>query len=827
MSDLLSQRLAFGAPGAEPRWTHGDKDAVGTAYNAGSRVWFTLRDGILTEAYYPTVDRPQLRDAQLLITDGASFFHEEKRDLVSRTEPLGRQGLAYRVTNRDPHGRYSVIKQVITDPHLPCVLQHVALEGDPAVLGTLRLYLLVAPHLEVGGRGNNGSVVEVAGRRVLAAEKNGRWLAVAATIPFSRLSCGYVGASDGWTDLAADLRMDWEFEAARDGNIALTGELDAALGRDGASGFTWGIAFGDSLQSAATTLFQALGTPFERSRTRFLEQWDRGARGAADLAHLCSDAGNLYRHSVSVLLAHEDKTFLGALIASLSIPWGEAKGDEDEGGYHLVWTRDMVNSATGLLAAGNASTPLRALIYLAVAQQPDGGFPQNFWIDGRPYWTGIQLDEVAFPILLAWRLHRAEALDGFDPYPMVRRAAAFLIRNGPATQQERWEEASGYSPSTLASNIAALTCAAGFAQEHGEPELAVFLHEYADFLETHVEPWTVTDQGEVLPGVRRHYIRIHPVAVDDFKPDEDPNRGLLRIVNRPARSPAVFPARNIVDAGFLELVRYGIRRPGDALIEDSLRVVDAVLRVDTPYGPAWRRYNHDGYGQGADGGPFHGSGVGRAWPLLTGERGHYELAAGRDAASFLRALEGFACRGGLLPEQVWDEADRPDQRLFFGRSTGAVMPLMWAHAEYIKLLRSVRDGAVFDAVPEVAQRHLGPRRGRGRLEVWKPNCRPREVRADHVLRVQAPFPFQLRWTRDEWKTAHDTDSTATAIGIEYVDLTPEAGQRAPFRFTFRRAEAWEGRDHEVRVVGIQAAGARVVALPPEADGSPTLPAHAS
>lgn len=798
MSEQRSGRVAFGAPGAEPRWSHGDKDAVGTAYSAGSRVWFTIRDGILTEAYYPTVDRPQLRDAQLLVTDGTTFFHEEKRDLVSRTEPLGRNGLAYRVTNRDPEGRYSLVKEVLSDPHLPCVLQRVQLTGDPAFLRTLRMYVLAAPHLEVGGRGNNGRIVEVAGHRILAAEKNGRWVAVAATVPFSRLSCGYVGASDGWTDLAENLRMDWEFDSAPNGNIALTGELD--LGD--ATEFVWGVAFGDSLQSAGTSLLQALSTPFEASRSRFLEQWDRASRGAADLAPLSGDDGNLYRHSVCVLLAHEDKTFPGALIASLSIPWGEAKGDEDEGGYHLVWTRDMVNSATGLLAAGNSATPLRALIYLAVAQQPDGGFPQNFWIDGRPYWTGIQLDEVAFPILLAWRLHQANALADFDPYPMVRRAAAYLIRHGPATEQERWEEASGYSPSTLASNIAALTCAACFARERGEPQLALYLHQYADFLEGHVEAWTVTDQGELLAGVPRHYIRIHPVDVGQHEPDENPNHGLLTLANGPHGASSIFPARNIVDAGFLELVRYGIRRPGDPLIEDSLRVVDSVLRVETAVGSCWRRYNHDGYGQRTDGGPFLGSGVGRAWPLLTGERAHYDLAAGRNPESLLRAMEAFACRAGLLPEQVWDEADRPEQGLHSGRSTGAVMPLMWAHAEYIKLLRSLRDGIAFDYIPAVGDRYLGARKECYALEIWKPNRRVREIRSDRVLRIQAPAPFRLRWSRDEWETVHDVDSTVTGIGIEFVDIVPVRGQTAPFRFTFCWSTGWEGRDYEVALKAV-------------------------
>src|SRR5208283_1688585 len=170
--------------------------------------------------------------------------------------------------------------------------------------------------------------------------------------------------------------------------------------------------------------------PFVEHRERFLEQWSRVCKQLYPLEKLSGDNGTLYRRSRELILAHEDKNYAGAMIASLSIPWGEARGDEDLGGYHLVWTRDMVNSATGLLAAGDMVTPLRALIYLACTQQKDGGFPQNFWVDGQPYWTGIQLDEVAFPIMLAWRLWRANALGNFDPYLTVLRACGYLIREG-------------------------------------------------------------------------------------------------------------------------------------------------------------------------------------------------------------------------------------------------------------------------------------------------------------------------------------------------------------------------------------------------------------
>jgi glucoamylase len=788
---------AFGWPGIEPRWTHGGKDGIGTAYTTSSQIWFTLWNGIVTEVYYPTVDQPQLRDLQYLVSDGTSFFHDEKRHLDSKLEQLSHHTLGYRYTNIDPGSRYAIVKEIITDPHLACILQHTQLTGDESFLSKLKLYVLCAPHLEVGGWSNNGCVIEVSGQKILTAEKRGTWLALAATVPFSRVSCGYVGRSDGWTDLADNFQMDWEFDYAPDGNIALTGELDLAIGRE----FTLGLAFGDSQHHAISTLFQALSIPFRNHHKRYTEQWSRAGREILPLETISGDGGNLYRGSFSLLRAHEDKSYPGAFIASLSIPWGEAKGDEDQGGYHLVWVRDMVHSASSLLAAGDCTTPLRALIYLAASQEEDGGFPQNFWIDGAPYWVGIQLDEVAFPILLAWRLRTQNALQEFDPYPMVLRAAAYLVRHGPVTQQERWEEASGYSPSTLASNIAALICAACFARDRRDEPTARFLEEYADFLECHVEGWTVTTEGTLVPGVMRHYIRILPEDVNNTQPSEDPNHGVIAIANRPADTQRVFPAKDIVDPGFLELVRHGVRRPDDPLIVDSLRVVDAVLKVETPFGPCWHRYNNDGYGQREDGGSFVTSGKGRAWPLLTGERGHYELAAGRDAKLFIRAMECFASSTGLLPEQVWDEPDRPQLHMYLGRPTGSAMPLMWAHSEYIKLLRSIFDGKEFDLIPEVASRYLGRRKGDQLYEVWKHNRQVRSVKRGYTLRIQVPAPFRLHWSANEWQTVKDTPSSTTTLGVEFVDIPIPATQRASIRFTFfwTASERWEGRDYIVSI----------------------------
>lgn len=796
MQRLTHGGEAFGKPGIEPRWTRGNKDAVGTAYSASSRVWFTLAAGIVNEVYYPTIDRPQVRDLQYLITDGETFFHDERRDLDTETEELAEHTLGYEVTNSDREGRYQIVKQVITDPHHSCLLTHTRIVADERFRQTMRLYALLAPHLGSGGWGNSGSVHRVGDREILIAQKGELCLAMAASIPFVRTSCGFVGASDGWTDLAENFQMDWQFASATDGNIALMGQLDVRE----CSEFTLGLAFGFGRHNAVTTLLQALGAPFEDHRERFIQQWDRACRNRAEIHGVDDESERLYRISHSLLLAHEDKTYAGAMIASMSIPWGEANSDDDIGGYHLVWTRDLVNSATGLLASGNIYTPLRALIYLACSQQPDGGFHQNFWIDGEPYWRGVQLDEVAFPVILAWRLHEADALGDFDPYPMVLRAAGYLMHHGPATPQERWEENSGYSPSTLASNIAALTCAAHFAKLRHDPEAAEFIQQYADFLESHVDAWTVTTSGSLLPGVPLHFIRICPVDPNDPNPDEDPNNGQVTIRNRAPGAPAAFPAKDIVDPGFLELVRYGIRKAGDPLVEDSLHVVDAVLKVDLPFGPCWRRYNHDGYGQREDGGPFVGWGKGRPWPLLTGERGHYEFAAGRDATPYLRALEGFASCSGLLPEQVWDEPDRPDQHLKFGKPTGSATPLLWAHAEYVKLLRSMADGKVFDEIQVVADRYRGQKRPAD-LEIWKPNRRVREVGTGTTLRVQAPASFMLHWTADEWQTFHDTEAKATIVGSHFVDIPIARSQRAPIRFTLRwlQDNRWEGQDYEVRI----------------------------
>ncbi|HKD15453.1 MAG TPA: glycoside hydrolase family 15 protein [Candidatus Angelobacter sp.] len=786
---------AFGHPGILPTWSTSSKEGVGTAYSTSSRVWFSLARGILTEIYYPTIDRPQIRDAQFLVTDHETFFHEEKRDLPTTVVRLQSETLGFRTTSKDPEGRYTLTKEVISDPHQSCVLVNVKFAVGSQWRGKLQLYFLVAPHLEVGGFGNSARKMEVAGRQVLLAWKNNTYMAIGCDRGFRRSSCGFVGASDGWQDLNDNFKMDWEFDRAENGNVAVMGEIDGGDGE-----FTLALAFGDSQHAATAILTQSLAIPFAQHRTRFIDQWHRISASMEPLAKASFDAGDLYHTSRNLLLAHEDKVFAGALIASASIPWGEVMGDEDLGGYHLVWTRDMVNSALGLLACGDKTTPLRALIYLACSQQPDGGFPQNFWIDGTPYWKGVQLDEMAFPIMLAWRLWKANALESFDPYPLVKAASSYLNQEGPVTQQERWEESSGFSPSTLAAKIAALICAADFCRSRHEEKTAQFLEDYADFLESHIEAWTVTTQGSLVPGIPRHYIRILPVPIGDFSPQEDPDSGTLIIANTPPGQQYEFPARDIVDAGFLELVRYGIRRAGDPLMEDSLRVIDRVLKVDTPWGPCWRRYNHDGYGPDAGGRPYKGWGEGRAWPLLTGERAHYELAAGRDVRGLIAAIENFASSSGMLPEQIWDRPDISEAHMYFGKPCGAAMPLMWAHAEYIKLLRSVRDNRVFDLVQPVADRYLA-NKGRKDLELWKSKRQVRMIAAGSTLRVVLAGDFRLRWSVDGGLGSQEMASTPSGIGSSYVDIATLPGQSGAVQFTFLEtgADEFRGKMFEVKV----------------------------
>jgi glucoamylase len=785
---------AAGGPGSQPVWSSSNKSAVGTAASSCSRLWFTLSGSVVTEIFYPSLDSPQVRDLQFVVTDGSSFVTEEhEMEWTLEASPEGFP--AYTVVCSDERHGFRLRKEILTDSQLAVLLIHVQLESRR---DDLIVYAICNPHLKNQGRENSASSVDTANARLLVAQRDGVALALGAQPSFQERSCGYVGAErGGLSALRSHKHFAETFDSAKNGNVLLC----ARLALDESRQVLLAVALGQGSEDAVNLLLQSLTHSLAWHRKRFLEDWTKQQQPER-LYEQSQDEGALYRASTNLCLMMCDKTFPGGMPASPSIPWGASKGDADRGGYHLCWSRDLAKSGVGMLAAGLRDMPLRSLVYLSSVQNQHGGFPQNFWMNGKPFAGGHQLDEVAFPILLAGRLAREQALEGFDPFPMVLRAAGYIMRQGPATEEERWEEVGGYSPSTLAVCIAAMIEAAQMARSRGEESIALLLEQHADFIEHELERLTVTRQGGLVKGISRHFVRINPIQVSDPRADDDLDRLEVGIANQlPGGKVQKFPASQVVDAGFLELVRYGVRKADDRLIEDSVRVVDAVLRVDTPQGACWRRYNHDGYGQGPAGEPFDKGGVGRAWPLLTGERAHYELAVGRSPEGLIRAMEGFAGPERLLPEQVWDSAELPERGLYLGGPTGSARPLLWAHSEYIKLLRSRRDGAVYELVPEVFERYCRGKKRAAPPQVWTFQRQPQQSQAGRSLRIVNDEKFRLRWSSDEWETSHDLSSLETMLDLSYVDVPTRSDQRGRLCFTFYWPEAgrWENRDFSIEL----------------------------
>jgi glucoamylase len=819
MSIITRKKPAPAGQAVAARWTRGNKDAVGTAASNNSPVWFTLTAGVTSEVYFPSIDAPQIRDTQFLVTDGSSFFHDGRRnfDIDYACLDIGTPG--YKMTCRAKDQPYQLVQEIITSPDHPCLLIHCRLqslpEAPPNFLERLHVYALIAPHLDIDQRGdaNSGYVVQSLQGKLLLANRNQHWVAVGATVPFKKCSVGYCGVNDGWQDICGNRRlMTCEYDCAENGNIALTAELDLSNTKEFVLGLGFGIdaidvpSLKDNIKvlrteapAARTALAGGLSRPFSVQRQQYINQW---TTMTSDLVVPATANAQLYRLSRKVLLCHEDKAYRGAFVASVSIPWGEDVGGQD--GYHLVWPRDMCQTATGLLAAGMPDAALRGLAFLAVCQQPDGTFRQNFLVDGTPYWPGLQLDEVSFPIILAYRLKAANALGTLNPLPMVKAAAAALILAGPQSPMERWEEAPGFSPSTLAANIASLICAATIVRELDKDDrLATFYEEHADFLERHLDQWTMTNNGSLLPGIKTHYIRVSN--------REDPDQAVVSIANLPYELKV--PAREVVDAGFLELVRYGIRDANSPLIVDSVKVVDAVLREDfaspgaTPR-YSFYRYNHDGYGQKADGRSYQsdprGTGLGGAWPLLAGERAHYEIArAGGNPQLYLSAFESFATQTGLLPEQVWSLPDNPQAHLVRGGATGAAVPLVWAHAEYIKLVHSLENGYIVDRIAEVQKRYVVRTTPPGtKVEIWNFQRKTEHVRYTSGQLIRFPFdrPFEVHWSSNNWTTTRVTKSLpspATGIHIADIDTTAANDSRIDFTFYWLTDSRWEGTNYSV------------------------------
>jgi glucoamylase len=797
---VTDAHFAPGWPGIAPRWTSSAKTGVGTALNAHSRVWYTISHGILNEVYFPRVDQACTRDMGLIITDGAGYFSEEKRHCSFQNVPIEPGVGVYNLTNTALDGRYVIEKQVFSDPYRNVVLQRVRFRALQGRLSDYRVYAILAPHLANCGYGNTGWVSDYKGSTMLYAQRAGVTLAFGCSPGWRKLSVGFVGYSDGWQDLFQHGQMQWEYTRAENGNIALTGEVDLARS-DGE--FILALGFGRNCWEAAQQVTSTLLEDYEEVRQHFVTHWQNWQ---AELLHL-EDAErptDLYRTSMAVLRSHESKDFLGGIIASLSIPWGFNKGDEDLGGYHLVWPRDLVETAGALIAGGAIVDGLRVLRYLEATQEADGHWAQNMWLDGKPYWNGLQMDETAFPILLLDLIRResAEALGNRKRWwSLVRRAASFLVMNGPVTQQDRWEEDGGYSPFTLAAEIAALLAAADIADLVGETRIGEFLRETADAWNDNIERWvyaTGTDLARQM-GVEGYYIRIAPPEADGSASTLE---GSVAIKNRPDGQ-NLAPAAQVISPDFLALVRFGLRAPDDPRIMNTIKIIDTLLRARLPEGPCWYRYNGDGYGEHEDGRPFDGTGVGRPWPLLAGERAHYELAAGRrdNAEALLAVMEGSTAGASrLIPEQVWDGPALPEYELFPGKPSGSACPLVWAHAEYVKLRRSLRDGKVFDQPAQPAKRYLVEKKT-SQIFPWRFNNKVRSLPCGKNLRIAVLAPARVHWSVDGWTTTNDLQTADTGLGLHFVDLlTNKLPVGRQIDFTFLWADGrWEGTNFTVGV----------------------------
>ncbi len=519
-----TERYAPGWPGIPPRWTSSAKTGVGTALNPASRIWFTVSHGILNEIYYPRVDQACTRDLGLIVTDGRGFFSQEKRHARHEVAWLAPGVPAYRLVNACEQGCYRIEKEVLSDPRRDAVLQQIRFVPLKGSLLDYHLYVLLAPHVGNRGYGNMAWVGDYKGYPMLFAERDGNALALASSVPWAKRSVGFVGASDGWQDLVQHRKMKWEYTRAENGNLALCGEPDLNLG---GGEFFLAIGFGRNWAEAGFRALASLQDGFSEAREAYIKVWQEWQKGLAPLRETVSRDRKLFAISAAVLRTHEETRFPGGIIASLSIPWGFTKGDEDLGGYHLVWPRDLAEAAGGLLAAGAGEEVKRVLHYLKTTQEADGYWSQNMWLDGTPYWGGVQMDETGLPILLVDLARRKGVLEPEDLarlWPMVRKAAGYIVRNGPVTQQDRWEEDPGYSPYTLAVEIASLLAAADLAELSQESAVGEYLRETADAWNDGIELWTYatgTDLARQL-GVEGYYVRLAPLRPAGLRP---PSKG--------------------------------------------------------------------------------------------------------------------------------------------------------------------------------------------------------------------------------------------------------------------------------------------------------------
>jgi glucoamylase len=789
---MPNESYAPGAPGIKAKWTSSSKSGIGKALNATSQVAFTISHGIINEVYYPREDIACIRDMGLIIADGDNFFSEEKRDTDHSIKMLDAGIPAYQVTNTCTHKKYQVIKEIVTDPIRNTLLQKINFRPAKKLSSALHAYVLLAPHLADEGGHNSGWTGEYKGVSMLFAQNGDLCLALACSSKFIKRSVGYVGHSDGWRDIDQHKKMEWEYTKAENGNIALMAELDVS----GNDEMVLAVGFGRNANEAAIHAWGSILEGFESAKKSYIKGWENWLKALNNLN------GKNFKISSAVLRMHEAKSFPGGVVASLSIPWGETKGDTNKGGYHVVWPRDLVESAGGFMALKAEEDTLRILNYLISTQKADGSWPQNMWLEGSSHWKGMQMDQTALPIILTCQCHQSKYLDKTRMqryWPVIKKALSYLIINGPYTEEDRWEEEKGYSPFTLACEIAGLLAGADLADANDEQQLAQYCRETADYWNDQIETWTYVTGTSLAKkyGVDGYYIRINPFHEIPANDLGDRTIDLKNHHNGEGKTKLT----ELVSVDALSLVRFGLRSPDDPKIVNTVKVIDAMLKVNTPNGACWHRYNNDGYGEDEKGDPYDGAGIGRAWPLLTGERAHFEIANNNleEAKTLLKAMDAFA-NNGLLSEQIWDTEDMPEKELYFGEHSGSAMPLTWAHAEYIKLCASIKAKKIFDMPPQTQDRYL-KRKTKSDFQIWRFNKVLKNLEAGKSLRIEVMAKATVIWTDDAWQTTRSTGATDTGIGIFIVDIKPVKEQASKIEFTFywENTGNWESKNYAVSI----------------------------
>ena len=650
---IVSQSVL--AQGGDAHWPTAAKNGFGTSTTLTSKVWFTLANGVMTEVFYPTLDVPNVETLQFLVKT-ENDFETEINDTFHRLQLPNSGSLTFRQINTAKNGHYTITKTYVTDPRRNTIL----IDVNFVPTSNVSLYVYYDPSLNNSGW--HDSIVP--SNDALVAVDENRASALMS-------SCGFA------TQMIVAGK---ESRPKRGGNVVQAAELKG-------NQCTLALGFGETASQAIKAARASLAKGFQATRREYEAGW------RAYVAHLPRVRRHQQQFNMAamVLKGLEDKTFRGAVIASPSSPWGGGPNANEPNvfGYHNVWSRDLYHVATAFDAIGDRATANRMLDYLfRVQQKPDGSFPQNSFVDGRPIGNGLQMDEVALPLVLAYQLRRNDRSTWLKH---IKPAADFIVRRGPRTDQDRWEEQPGYSPATIAAEIAGLVCAAEIAKVNGDQAAAKKYLDTADNWAQNVDRWTVTKSGNEAG----YYLRITA--------NEDPNDGATMQINS---SDLVVDERKIVDAGFLELTRLGVKRPRDPMVVESLALIDQLIKVQTPVGEAWYRYNHDAYGETPAGGGYDGrNGVGRLWTFLTGERGEYELAAGdvQSARKRLDTMAGFANDGLMIPEQVWDR-DGPGFRI--GTGTGSATPLAWSMAQFIRLAMSIEKERNIETPRVVRERYV-------------------------------------------------------------------------------------------------------------------------